>query len=70
MPTATWYCDMCGAPWNTCEDAAACERGHTHVQMILNEEYDPNGVYFHEPIRIKVRTTDGKEVWYEKSIDQ
>ena len=70
MPKAVWYCDKCGTPWKTSDEAAGCEYGHTSIKTILEEVHDPNESYFHEPTRIKVRTSDGKEVWYDKSIDQ
>ena len=70
MPRATWFCNKCGAPWTTYEEATRCEYEHTSVKTVLAEEWDPNECYLHEPTRIRIRTTDGKEVWYDKSINQ
>jgi hypothetical protein len=70
MPSATWFCDVCGSPWKECEDALACEKGHTHAMEILKEQFDPNECYLHEPDRIQVIMSDGKHVWYDKSTNQ
>lgn len=70
MPKVTWFCDVCGAPWNSCEEAVVCEHGHTHVKDIISEEYDPNELYYHEPYRIRIRASDGKIVTYDKSVTE
>lgn len=63
MPTLvnSYLCNVCGAKYETENQAAVCEINHIHAQYISGEEYTKRGDI---PASVDVKMSDGSVVTY------